>query len=175
MKKTLLALVVMTIAYGASAQIEKGRWLAGGNITFTSESTGPNDVDKFSTFTFSPDAGYFFIDHLAAGLRFDYTSQKNKAAQDAFTRTLIGPFVRYYILPGQEKINVFADGSFGFGSEGQGTHSSLFGYAIKAGPAFFLTKSVALEFALSYQSIKIHDVSDRDNTFSVGVGFQIHL
>src|SRR5579859_4202038 len=100
MKKILFAAVLMTSAYAVSAQTNKGQWLAGGNVSFKSESNGPADAQKSTTFQLSPDAGYFFIDNLAAGIRLNYQSEKVKNDPNgASTLFFAGPFVRYYFLP----------------------------------------------------------------------------
>jgi len=175
MKKILFAAILMTSAYAVSAQTNKGQWLAGGNVSFKSESDGPNDSQKSTTFQLSPDAGYFFIDNLAAGIRLNYEHFKVKSAPNANTLFFAGPFVRYYFLPKAQKLNIFADGSYGWGSNKYGTSQSINGYSFMAGPAFFVTPNTALEFSLGYQSLKYEGNSDRNNTFSVNVGFQIHL
>lgn len=48
-------------------------------------------------------------------------------------------------------------------------------WGIKAGPAFFLNPSIALEATVGYGSFKYSDADDATNTFGVNVGFQIHL
>ena len=68
------------------------------------------------------------------------------------------------------------DGSFGFGSvSGVGDTKRQSGFGFASGPAIFLNKHTALEFTLGYNSTKFEDDPDRSNTFTVGVGFQVHL
>lgn len=175
MKKVLFAAFLTVCATGAFAQINKGQWLVGGNVGFNTSKTGDNDDAKTTSFNISPNAGYFFMDKLAGGLRADFSSEKVKSADDAFTSFTIAPFVRYYFLPAAEKVNIFADASYAFGSAGYDEKSSINGYAISAGPAVFLTPNVALEFGIGYTSLKWEDADDRTNNFGVNVGFQIHL
>jgi hypothetical protein len=175
MKRIFFAAVLMVGSYAASAQISKGQWLVGGNASFKSEKFGSSDNNKVTTFEFKPDVGYFFLDNLAAGIRFNYSSSKVKSEDKANTYLLAGPFVRYYFLPAVQKVNIFVDGTYGFGKEGQDPKINLNGYEFTAGPAIFLSPNVALELGISYQSLKYKDISDRDNTFGVNVGFQIHL
>ena len=73
MKKVLLAAIVLMSAQAGFSQISKGQWLVGGTAGFASEKTGDF---KTTTVNISPDAGYFFVDRLAAGLRVGFTSQK---------------------------------------------------------------------------------------------------
>ncbi len=173
MKKVLFAALMTIAVQGVFAQVNKGQWLVGGNADFASSKHGEL---KATEFTFSPNAGYFFIDKFAGGLRVDLTSLKYKGA-DASTRFLIAPFLRYYFLEAAQKVNVFADASYGFGSvKDDGESASQNGFAISAGPAVFLTPNTALEFALQYRSLGGDAYGDDNlNTFGFKVGFQIHL
>ncbi|HSC39394.1 MAG TPA: outer membrane beta-barrel protein [Chitinophagaceae bacterium] len=174
MKKVLLAAIVLMSAQAGFSQISQGQWLVGGTAGFASEKQGSA---KSTNITISPNAGYFFIDHFAGGLRVNFTSDKPSgvSATSVFT---VAPFVRYYFLPTGQQVNIFADGEYGFGSykPGGGSSASLNEYKISAGPAIFLTPSAALEFALYYGSAggKAYG-TDRQNTFGLNIGFQIHL
>lgn len=172
MKKLSIALLFFGLIGSLNAQIMKNDWLLGGGIKFASNKVA--DI-KTSMFEFSPNAGYFFVNNFAGGLRADINSVKLED-EDAVTSTLISPFLRYYFLPGDNKVNIMLDGSFGFGStSGLGETKSQSGFGFAAGPAIFLNKHAALEFTLGYNSIKYEDDPDRSNTFTVGLGFQIHL
>ena len=172
MKKILLAICLFVCVGSLTAQVQKNDWLIGGSTKFSSNKTA--DL-KTTMFEFSPNAGYFFVNNFAGGLRTTITSVKVES-EDAISSTLISPFLRYYFLPGDNKVNIMLDGSFGFGSTsalGDSKGQSGFGFA--AGPAIFLNKHTALEFTLGYNSIKSKDDPDRSNTFTVGAGFQFHL
>lgn len=173
MKKVLFAALMTIAVQGVFAQVNKGQWLVGGNVGFESIKYGDS---KGTSFTFSPNGGYFFIDKFAGGLRVDLTSTKPKDGK-ASGETLIAPFLRYYFLPSAQKVNIFADASYGFGSRKVlGESESQNAFTISAGPAIFLSPNTALEFALRYHS-KGGDAwgEDRWNAFGVNVGFQIHL
>jgi hypothetical protein len=179
MKKLLIAFSMIVSVSTVSAQINKGQWLVGGNAGFTSSKEGDF---KTTTFQFSPNAGYFFINNLAGGLRLNINSQKEKFNDDeeTATTTSIAPFVRYYFLPAAQKVNVFADASYSFGSVkyDDGTNDekvNVNGFSVSAGPAIFLTPNTALELTLGYNSSKIEDADESTGTFLFGVGFQIHL
>ena len=177
MKKIFMVAVATILIQTGFAQVNKGQWLVGGNAGFSSTKWGDF---KTSTFQFAPDAGYFFINNFAGGLRVSVESTKVKldGGDDATTSsTMIAPFVRYYFLPSAQKVNVFADASYGFGSsKEEGSESQgISGFSINAGPAIFLSPNTALELTLGYNSVKVEDVDDRKNTFQFGVGFQIHL
>lgn len=174
MKKVLFAALMTIAVQGVFAQVNKGQWLVGGSAGFESHKQGEAKVTEFS---FSPNAGYFFIDKLAGGLRVDLNSVKVKGADDASSAFLIAPFVRYYFLDAAQKVNVFADASYGFGSvKEDGESASQNGFAVSAGPAVFLSPNTALEFALQYRSMGGDAYGDDNlNTFGFKVGFQIHL
>ena len=172
MKKLSIALLFFGLIGSLNAQIMKNDWLLGGGIKFASNKVA--DI-KTSMFEFSSNAGYFFVNNFAGGLRADINSVKLED-EDAVSSTLISPFLRYYFLPGDRKVNIMLDGSFGFGStSGLGETTSQSGFGFAAGPAIFFNKHTAIEFTLGYNSMKYEDDPDRSNTFTVGVGFQIHL
>jgi hypothetical protein len=176
MKKVLFAAFLLVSSNAIFAQINQGQWLAGGTIGFNSEKQG--DV-KATMFNISPDAGYFFINNFAGGLRLDYTSTKVKGADDASSFFSVAPFVRYYFLPAAQKVNVFADAAYGFGKGGYDKKQSLNYYSIMAGPAVFLTPNTALELDLYYRSnggdYFENAAGDKDNHFGFKIGFQVHL
>jgi hypothetical protein len=183
MKKVLFAAFLLVSSNAIFAQVNQGQWLAGGSAQFDFGKQGDN---KTTDITISPDAGYFFIDQLAAGLRpeFGYSKTKTKIGnvtnESSYTAYSIAPFVRYYFMKSGEQVNVFADASYGFGSVKPKGGSSVSGnyYQIKAGPAIFLTPNTALEFAVYYKSMggDAYEVAgDRNNHFGLSAGFQIHL
>ena len=176
MKKVILAAFLLVSSNAIFAQLNQGQWLVGGNIGLTSSKYGDDDNDKVTSFTISPNAGYFFIDKLAAGLRLGYTSVKVKSADDATTDWSLAPFVRYYFLDKGQKVNVFADGSYGFGKYGADEKESYNFFQIMAGPAIFLTPNTALEMCIFYKS-EGGDLypDDRVNHFGFNIGFQVHL
>src|SRR5258708_35660342 len=112
MKKAFFATILTVSVIAASAQINQGQWLVGGNVNFTSSKQGDA---KLTHINFSPDAGYFFINNFAGGLRLNVSSDKPDGG-DASTIFTVAPFVRYYFLPSAQKVNVFADAQYGFGS-----------------------------------------------------------
>jgi outer membrane protein len=84
MKKFLLsAAAVLCIASATQAQLTSGTFYAGGSFGFKSSSTSSKvgntstDINKLSSFNFSPSAGYFITDKVAVGLALNVTSDKN--------------------------------------------------------------------------------------------------
>jgi hypothetical protein len=172
MKKILLAICLFVWVGSLTAQVQKNDWLIGGSTKFSSNKTA--DL-KTTMFEFSPNAGYFFVNNFAVGLRAGISSVKLEGT-DAVSSSLFSPFLRYYFLPAANKVNFMLDGSFGVGSTSAvGETISQNGFGLAAGPAIFLNKHTALEFTLGYNSIKYEADPDRSNTFTIGVGFQVHL
>lgn len=180
MKKLVFATLLTTSLSVAFAQnhINKGSWMLGGSAGFSSQK---QDNLKTTDYGVAPDAGYFFINNFAGGLRTNISGSKSEAGtvESKTSGFEVAPFVRYYFLPASQKLNLFADASYGFGkTKDEGaftTESQMTTMAIKAGPAIFLTPATALEIALGYQSMKIKDVDARVNNFGVNIGFQIHI
>ena len=176
MKSVLIAACIL-FATQVSAQVYKGQWLAGGNVNFETGKFGDLDESKYTSVAFNPNAGYFFINNFAGGLRLSIESTKFKEADDATSSFLFAPFVRYYFLPAAQKVNLFADASYGFGSMKEGESESFNQFSIMAGPAIFITPNTALEFALQYRSAggDAYGGDDRSNNFGLNIGFQVHL
>ena len=181
MRKLFFATLFVGSVSAAFSQgnINKGDWMLGGDAGFTSQKQGDY---KTTSFNLAPDAGYFFIDNFAGGLRVSLASSKETYNSEDIKNNSysLAPFVRYYFLPASQKVNLFADASFGFGqnkytSGGTDSKTNFTNLGIKAGPAIFLTPATALEIALGYNSTKVKNISDRENQFGVSVGFQIHL
>lgn len=181
MKKVLFVTLFAASASVAFAQnhIGKGAWMVGGTAGFSSTKMG--DV-KSSTTELAPNVGYFFINQLAGGLRANIsnTTDEMGTTEGKTNAYTIAPFVRYYILPASQKINIFADASYGFGKSTNkvGTIESemkMSHWSIMAGPAIFLSPSTALQLSIGYGSTKYEDVDDAQTNLNIGVGFQIHL
>jgi hypothetical protein len=173
MKKQLFIVCVL-ISHFSFSQLTKGNLLAGGSISFQSSkySAGGNTV---STLNVMPDAGYFFMDRVAGGVRVSFTNYSDEG--NSYRDLLAGPFARYYFLPAPRKTNLFLEGNFmigsnkytGYDAEGQTQFGGV------AGAAFFLNTHIAVEASLGWRSLKYKNDIGRYNTFYIGVGFQIHL
>jgi hypothetical protein len=167
-------LISTTLSY---SQIFQGQWMVGGTTSLESGKLGDFDESKYTSFQLNPNAGYLFINNLAGGVRLSFETTKFKEDEEATSSFLIAPFARYYFLPAQQKVNVFADASYGFGSMKDGESDSFNQFAIAAGPAIFLSRNTALEFAVQYTSAggDAYPGDDRMNAIGVNVGFQVHL
>lgn len=217
MKRLLLLATITILHYPAASQLNKGQWMVGGAGQYSS-----NQLDaEYSVGTahstskqleMSPGAGYFFATRLAAGLRLEIVSSNvssNTGSSpvpgyiyntDSYSKnSAIGfaPFVRYYFLKPDKKINLFADGSFKYTfnrartrlyeysqngtnppvlmESKSSTKFTAHAFALSAGPAFFINPSIALELTVGYSLGKNEDQRGNNETFLVGAGFNIHL
>lgn len=175
MHKVKLLLLFSLISFITQAQLNKGQWLVGGSVAFESKKYTGDSRSESTVFQFMPNAGYFFMDKLAGGMKisFSYTSIDG----DSYRDFLLGPFARYYFLSADKPTNIFLDGHFLFGSEKYENFDpeSKTRFGVAAGPAFFLNPHVALEAALYWQSVKHEGDEGRYNSFGVSVGLQVHL
>ena len=179
MKKILFFAVAFFVANAAMSQTYQGQWLIGGNVGLQSQKFTKGSGGSTTYFDLNLNGGYFFVDNLAGGLRVKLESLKQED-QDPNSTFLISPFVRYYFLPPTNKVNVFADASYGIGSTGAGNKEGINQWAIMAGPAVFLTPNIALEFALKYantggDAYDVSNVNNRLSAFGFNAGFQLHL
>jgi hypothetical protein len=95
---------------------------------------------------------------------------------DAVTDLLIGPFVRYYLLSKENKVNLLTDADFQFGSAKLGDNTlSQNVFSVSAGPVVFLNKHTGMEFKIGFSSSKLEDFTDRTNAFNILIGLQVHL
>lgn len=186
MKQIVFSLFLLLACSSAFSQIYKGQWLVGGSGNFSLQKTPDRYVyqDKQQSLSLSPDAGYFIINNLAVGVRPGYTLTHSKTrSYDSSTITSnshtfsAAPFVRYYVLPATHKINVLAEGSYGwdwgrYKSYNSGYKFSSSYYSFSAGPVLFINSSVALELTGNYQHY-IHDFYSA--RFFINAGFQVHL
>src|SRR5438552_1319605 len=180
---TLLILILVELSLPGFSQIYKGQWLIGGNAEFNSYKYYSS---KISNLTLSANSGYFFINRLTGGLRaaFDVNrSSGNTKASNTFIQFL--PFVRYYLISPEQKINFFVDGGYGYSwgkykvndpfFETQTWHSKVI--AVKGGPVLFLNSHTSLELTFGYNHSLPNGLEDTlaANSFRMAIGFKFHL
>ncbi|HEY5461893.1 MAG TPA: outer membrane beta-barrel protein [Hanamia sp.] len=175
----------------AKAQITKGFWQVGGDANFISSTFSPysSSANKQSRLEIAPTIGYFFFDKFSAGLKIDiafsHSATDSTASGSGFTTNassyLFGPYMRYYFLNEEKALNFFAEANYGYGlgvSKNYGmsrntTKSQQFTFM--AGPEFFFTQSVGLEFTIGYYYYKQTGINPGSKGFQMGLGFMIHL
>ena len=186
MKKILLFSLFLAVSSISFTQINKGQFFIGGKISFESfkEENSRYDTYHLTNFYISPGAGYFIIDKLAAGLRFDFDTYNSKSDNNEthLNSTTISPFIRYYFLPSTNKVNALIDVSYIHNrtklssSDYEGYTQKSNGFNISAGPSIFLTDKIALEFIFGFKHTKSDNYGNTEtNTFNSGFGLQFHL
>src|SRR6187549_3556586 len=98
MKKLIIALFMLFTSAATHAQFNKGRMLVGGQVSFNNSEYSQVNA---TTFSLTPQFGYFVINNFAVGAGINYDVQKNKSDNYSyFTNSLqFQPFVRYYFKP----------------------------------------------------------------------------
>lgn len=169
MKKKFIVLLILL--FGSSvlfAQVEKGNCFMAGYSNFgldigknKSKYDGSTDENfKYSDFTFKPEAGYFVIDKLVAGLFLDfdrYVVKYDDGDKEFDTKFIIGPFFRYYIMD-YKGFWPYAEARVGLGSEKYTNNYesayeekySYFSTRLGAGATYFITKHFGLDLFMGY-------------------------
>ncbi len=118
MKKLVTIMIGVALSTACFAQFSKGTIMAGGSLsaTFDTDKTEAGNITTTtgtrSSFSVSPQAGYFVIDNLAVGAGIDlYTSTfkpQNSTNKSTSSSTSLAPFARYYYkkLYGEFAFNV---------------------------------------------------------------------
>ncbi|UHG93466.1 outer membrane beta-barrel protein [Spirosoma oryzicola] len=202
MKKVALLLFVWmgVLISSAQAQTEKGRWMAGtqiGDFTYS----GQYGQRNFSA-SLSPSAGYFVANGLLVGARVplsyasvrypEYNSNGTSPvpAKSIATSYGLGPFVRYYV--GSAKVKPYIGLSYTYSltntkqtSSARETVKNSSHYSLivpTLGVAYFVTRNVALNAGLNYNSYRSTyeadqptpgTYTDTSKSFSLGIGFDL--
>lgn len=179
MKKSLLILVcVMTLCgFAATAQIQRGNALVGGDLANFQISL--NEGGNFSMHL-SPKAAWFIRDNVALGTYLDFQLATAKGAGTS-TAYGIGGLGRYYV--NDPTINVlrhsrfFAEGSVGIQGYNPyvGDNTNGLGLGIGPGLAYFITPNVGLEGLLKYNGIIGFGSAVTSSYLNLSIGFQIYL
>ena len=183
MKKIIASgLCILFLISQSNAQITQVNWLLGGNGSYTREKRTSDfgDMQKYRTIDIRGNAGYFFIDKLAIGLRPEILLSKAEIrfGDIRSQHYAIGPFVRYYFLPLEKMVNLFADAGYSYehikvtGQPPLGTSV----YSVAVGPAIFLNSAVALELLVGYRQFNANnDYHTKQKNVEVRLGLQFHL
>ena len=192
MKKIIAscALGLFLIGFNSvSAQTEKGNFLLGGNLANINlgitEGLG-------SSFSITPNAGYFVADGFAVGASLPISRSGNSydgfggTYKNSSTSIGVGAFARYYFKVG-DPLSFFAGLGLGintysyknkfksddenvFPSDEDSNSSSDFYSGINVGAAYFISDAVAIEGVLSTS-----DITEDYLSLNFGVGFKIYF
>jgi len=185
MKLLLFLSLPLILTNTAMSQINKGQFLVGGNMSFESikntSEYGPSR--KTTNYYVLPNFGWFITSKFVGGLRLNITIYTEKEPVKFHqTNFSFSPFLRYYLLPKKQQVNILVDASY-INSRTKNriqtypmSTQRTYGYSISAGPSVFLNQHVALEFLLGYKQTKLKDAGDNKNsTFNTSLGLQVHL
>lgn len=181
MKQKIACLFVLYLVLAATsyAQITKGFWMFGGSGSLgTGSTTFLNNTYKSTYIKLDPRGGYFFKDKLAAGITLAYDFQKSGVGSiflDPSQSLGLGPFIRYYFLPIDKKVNILAEINGAYSRVFDANAGSL-QYGALTGVSIFLNSSVALEILPGYRIYTTYrDPKSRSNDFMINIGLQVHL
>jgi outer membrane protein W len=161
MKKLLLSMVaVAALAFTTQAQTEKGNFMLGGNVGFsTSKTDGAAKSDV--SFSIVPSVGYFVSDNFAVGTGVGYTYDKQVSKNNLNQAFEVSPFGRYYVnLSDQFKFFGQLSVPMAFGNikvvDNQGNvadnklaSTTSIGVNVAPGFAFYPTKRIGIEFSVN--------------------------
>jgi hypothetical protein len=178
MKKFFLPLlcVLFCASLCASAQIQRGNVMMGGNIG--NLNLGLDAPNVFSV-NIIPKAAWFVQDNIALGGYLDLGLETAKNSS-TLTRYGVGALGRYY-TGSDLALNhgrLFAEATFGFGgqnvSNGGGNTNGL-NFSIGPGYTYFVTPSIGLEALLKYNGLTGFGNEGVQNSLNLTFGFQIYL
>lgn len=175
----LAAFALLALAIPASAQIQKGNVMVGGNIT--NLSFGLDKPNPFSL-NLNPKAAWFISDGVALGVDANLgLLAPGKGAGTAINYG-IGALGRYYGSTGANEVinhsRFFGEATVGVsGVNPAGIEGSTNGLGFSFGPGFtyFITQSVGIEALLKYNGTVGFGDSAYAHSLGLGIGFQIYL
>ncbi len=186
MKKIYILIIIFCISKGkVHSQITRGNFLVGGNAMYYYNRNSFDNL-RSSTFQLTPNAGYFFWDKIAAGLKINTVFQKQSnplgtGPGDINTNSLmIGPFIRYYFFPNEKPLNLLVEANYLYGTyKTSGYYNINDGrknnYSFLFGPVFYFNSSVGMELTLGYFNNNDISTNTSNYTIALGLGLQIHL
>jgi hypothetical protein len=181
MKKTILLFAVLAAlllkSNSASAQIQKGNILIGGdigNLNLSLDNGGAYNI------LINPKVAWFIKTGIAVG---GYANLGLSGAKDAGTSVNygIGALGRYYITNANAQIiphsMFFVEGNVGIEGDNPATGDNTNGLGLGIGPGwtYFVNPNIGLEVLLKYNGIVGFGSSPTSNNLNLLVGFQIYL
>ena len=181
MKQFLLTVTILFFFLNVQSQITEGNWLVGGSGSFSLQSQNAGTtVPKASNtnISISPNIGYFVSNRFAVGIMPSYSRSVYSIPISATTQSIyFGPFLKYYFLNAERNNNLFTQLAYQYGKliSDNGSDQNTNNLTASIGYVVFFNSSVALEFKLNYNWYKLSISEVESNTYSFGIGFQIHL
>ena len=177
----LAALLLAPSVFAQSYAIDKGSYLLGGTVSFSSQGgelffSGDEDGDRATIISVNPTFGYFITPGVALGGDVQFT----KSSQSDFSSTTIGigPSIAYYFGQPTTRTFPFIGATIGYlrsaydlGEDFEPTSISVNGYqfGVSGGLSHMIARNVALTGALFYQSQTFRGASGDTFGFRGGV------
>jgi len=181
MKCIILVAFSLLIVNISKAQLTKGNWMLGGNIGFSSGTNKSefNSPNTYYNIQINPNVGYFLNDKFATGLKTSIIlidQRGSKTIYSKYNNYNFGPFIRYYFMPVDKRINILAEGVYQYGVEGsRGGSTPKSTFSFTTGAVAFFNSSVGIEFLVSYSSYKFNGFNGSNGIIQLGLGLQVHL
>jgi hypothetical protein len=199
--KTTWTFILLTFCITTYAQIQKGRWLVGGSLSGSYQKGGALNNYRESSIQAPIQFGYMVGSGVAIGLRGQarYSEAKFEMRSTSYypyysygtTYEVIikselysvGPFVRVYVLPNNQKFNCYIEPHVGYGKykgsdrlivTGKSDNNYL-NYNLSIAPVVFLNPNTSLEFILAYNYTSFNHSETNAFSYLFGVGFQTFL
>ncbi|MGZ3872686.1 MAG: hypothetical protein ACXVJD_07195 [Mucilaginibacter sp.] len=168
---------IVSTAFSASAQIQKGNVLVGGN--FANLSLGLDDSKVFSL-DLTPKAAWFIEDNIALGA---YANLGIQTAKNSSTTTNygVGALGRYYTGEDVEILKhgrFFGEATLGLGGvnvSDNGGHTNGVDLGVGPGFAYFITPNIGLETLLKYNGVAGFGNAAYQSTLNLSFGLQVYL
>jgi len=185
MKKLFIVIAfVLSVSIVTFSQdlAKKGTWELGGSVGFTSYTyvySGTTDPDGAHTsFSISPEAGYFITDNFELGLLpFSFTSTSFNGSSESQFNFLLAPTWNFDM---QSNLYPYIQALIGYGSETySGNSYSGLDYGAQAGIKLEIAKSALINIGLQYLLVtrELSGASDRSgyNNFQIMAGFSVFI
>ena len=183
MTRKLLAFAVAVAGFTmtATAQLQKGYYLIGGDLAST--SIGFSDGTPFNL-NINPKIAWFRNNNLAIGGFIDFGLSTAKGTGTSVNYG-VGPLARYYF--GSAAVSTtttatssgrfFVEGDFGIQgiNTAHGASTNGFGLGIGPGVAYFVNQNIALEALLKYKKVFGFGNDGGQSILGLNLGFQIFL
>jgi hypothetical protein len=158
--------------------------MLGGVISYASTNYNGSDYGEPHVgynFQVKPNVGYFIADKFAIGITTLINSSGVKptgtTGYNKLTDFNIGPFVRYYLLPTDNRTNILTETTYQIGYEKRNQNDPALKntFILAAGPVFYFNSSVGLEMQINYSLNKFKEFTGINHAIMFGLGLQIHF
>jgi hypothetical protein len=179
MKKTITIFLVAVgmMATRATAQLQQGNWLVGGDIADFKLSLNEGGLFRLDL---SPKLAFFVRDNLALGayINFGLTTSKGAGADIDYG---VGALGRYYLSASDITVvrhsRFFLEATAGINGTNPASGETTNGLGLSIGPglAYFITPNVGLEGLVKYSGIIGFGSRTTSSDLLLGIGLQIYL